>query len=116
MKTMSSEWNVYRTRFLIKAKQLTQPLFFVDGLGREHSGKPGDYLVESSDGSRRIAPKAIFEDVYVVMDPGPQTTAKAQAAVSPSLPYPQPRRTLFFEGRRENHAVENRPSVPHLGT
>jgi len=65
----SAEWNIYRTRFLIKAKQLTQPFAFVDALGREHSGQAGDYLVQSSDGSRRIAPRQIFEDIYVVMGP-----------------------------------------------
>ena len=65
----TSEWNVYRTRFLIRARQLTAPLAFVDVLGREHRGIPGDYLVESSDGTRRIAPKDIFEDIYVAMGP-----------------------------------------------
>jgi hypothetical protein len=64
-----SEWQIYRTRFLIKAKQLSEPLAFVDALGREHCGQKGDYLVESSDGTRRIAPRAIFEDVYVVIAP-----------------------------------------------
>jgi hypothetical protein len=62
-----SGWQVYRTRFLIRAKQLTVPLEFHDGLGREHRGQTGDYLVESSDGTYRIAPRAIFEDVYVSM-------------------------------------------------
>ena len=66
MKT-GSEWQIYRTRFLIKAKQLSEPLVFVDALGREHCGQKGDYLVESSDGTRRIAPRAIFEDVYVAI-------------------------------------------------
>jgi hypothetical protein len=65
----SALWKIYRTRFLIKARQLTQPLHFVDALGREHHGEAGDYLVESSDGSRRIAPRLIFEDVYVAMGP-----------------------------------------------
>lgn len=65
----SATWKIYRTRFLIKARQLTQPLLFVDALGREHRGQPGDYLVESSDGARRIAPQLIFEDVYVAMGP-----------------------------------------------
>jgi hypothetical protein len=60
-------WKIYRTRFLIKAQRLTQPLVFVDALGREHRGQAGDYLVESSDGSRRIAPQLIFEDIYVAM-------------------------------------------------
>lgn len=62
-----SDWKIYRTRFLVRAKQLTEPLFFVDALGREHHGNTGDYLVESSDGCRRIAPQEIFEDVYVAM-------------------------------------------------
>jgi hypothetical protein len=65
----SATWKIYRTRFLIKARQLTQPLCFVDALGREHRGEVGDYLVESSDGSQRIAPRLIFEDVYVAMGP-----------------------------------------------
>ena len=65
----ATDWQIYRTRFLIRAKQLTQPLCFVDPLGREHRGQKGDYLVESSDGLRRIAPRAIFEDVYVAMGP-----------------------------------------------
>jgi len=63
------DWNIYRTRFLIRARQLIEPMAFVDVLGRKHCGQPGDYLVESSDGSRRIAPQKIFEDVYVAMGP-----------------------------------------------
>jgi hypothetical protein len=62
------EWQVYRTRFLIRARQLTGPLEFRDVLGREHRGERGDYLVKSSDGLLRIAPREIFEDVYVAMD------------------------------------------------
>jgi hypothetical protein len=58
-------WTVYRTRFLVRARQLTQPLVFTDALGREQSGRPGDYLVESSDGIKRITNQAIFEDIYV---------------------------------------------------
>jgi hypothetical protein len=65
----STDWQVYRTRFLVKAKQLTEPLVFTDALGREHQGDRGDYLVESADGSQRIAPKDIFEDIYVAMGP-----------------------------------------------
>lgn len=68
VKTIDDEWNVYRTRFLIKAKKLTKPFKFVDALGRQHEGKRGDYLMEWCDGMRRIAPKKIFEDVYVAMD------------------------------------------------
>ena len=72
---MQNDWTTYRTRFLIRAKQLDHPLTFVDCLGREHSGGPGYYLVLSSDGSRRIAPREIFEDIYVPLarpeDPWP---------------------------------------------
>lgn len=69
MRSSASDWKIYRTRFLIKAKQLDTPLVFTDPLGREHSGRPGDYLVESSDGLQRIAPREIFEDIYVPMGP-----------------------------------------------
>ena len=62
----SVEWKTYRTRFLVKAKQLSSNLTFVDPLGRQHSGRKGDYLVES-DGMLRIAPRQIFEDIYVTI-------------------------------------------------
>jgi hypothetical protein len=65
---MSHDWNMYRTRFLVRAKQLTQPVVFTDPLGREHRGKPGDYLVESSEGLLRVATREIFEDIYVVLE------------------------------------------------
>jgi hypothetical protein len=61
----TNPWITYRTRFLVKAKQLTTSLNFTDVLGRQHSGRKGDYLVESSDGVLRIAPRQIFEDIYV---------------------------------------------------
>lgn len=61
----SMEWKTYRTRFLVKAKQLNSNFSFVDALGRQHSGRKGDYLVESSDGVISIAPRRIFEDIYV---------------------------------------------------
>jgi hypothetical protein len=63
----SEEWKTYRTRFLVKAKQLSSSLSFVDNLGRQHSGRKGDYLVESSEGVISIAPRQIFEDIYVAM-------------------------------------------------
>jgi len=70
-----SAWNIYRTRFLIKAKQLTEPLAFVDTFGREQRGQPGDYLVESSEGSRSIQRREIFEDVYVAMGPAEESSS-----------------------------------------
>jgi hypothetical protein len=63
----SEQWKTYRTRFLVKAKQLNSTLSFVDSLGRQHFGRRGDYLVESSDGVVSIAPRRIFEDIYVPM-------------------------------------------------
>ncbi len=61
------KWKTYRTRFLVKAKQLNCNLSFIDPLGRHHSGRKGDYLVESCDGAFSITPRRIFEDVYVTM-------------------------------------------------
>ena len=62
---MSEVWNTYRTRFLVRAQQLTEPITFTDVLGREHQGNPGDYLVQSAHGLR-VAPREVFEDVYVL--------------------------------------------------
>jgi hypothetical protein len=76
----TNEWNLYRTRFLVRAKQLTQRLVFTDALGREHRGEPGDYLVKSSDGTTRVTPKAIFEDIYVVM---PSTYQNGKSTADP---------------------------------
>ena len=67
MKT--GEWKTYRTRFLVKAKQLSSGLSFTDHLGRQHCGRKGDYLVESFEGVLSIAPRQIFEDIYVRMLP-----------------------------------------------
>ena len=64
-----SNWNLYRTRFLVRARQLTQPLVFTDSFGREHCGQPGDYLLETSDGVRRITSRTLFEDIYVPLSP-----------------------------------------------
>lgn len=63
------EWTVYRTRFLVRARQLTARFSFVDTWGREQSGCPGDYLVESSDGVTRITTQTLFEDIYVPLLP-----------------------------------------------
>lgn len=80
-------WRIYRTRFLVKAKQLNEPLVFVDALGREHCGQKGDYLVESSDGLRRIAPRQIFEDVYVPLESAAEiSTSLTSRGLQPSSP------------------------------
>ena len=60
----TNPWITYRTRFVVSARQLTTTLTFTDALGRQHSGRQGDYLVES-DGVLRIQPRQIFEDIYV---------------------------------------------------
>jgi hypothetical protein len=89
MMNASNEWATYRTRFLVRAKQLSEAFVFVDALGREHSGCAGDYLVESSDGMRRIAPRTIFEDIYVIMDSrstGSKSTSRRKRALPPMFP------------------------------
>ena len=85
----SEDWKTYRTRFLVKAKQLNSALSFVDALGRQHSGRKGDYLVESSDGVVSIAPRQIFEDIYVSMADGDKTQiAPSSDASRRKLPQP----------------------------
>ena len=76
----SEQWKTYRTRFLVKAKKLNSGLSFIDHLGRQHCGRKGDYLVESCDGVLSIAPKQIFEDIYVTMPVKRRTgfTSKSQ--------------------------------------
>src|ERR1022692_3678585 len=85
----STPWITYRTRFLVKAKQLTTSLAFTDVLGRQHSGRKGDYLVESSDGVISIAPRQIFEDIYVTM-PLDDTTPLASSPDTSHRKLPQP--------------------------
>ena len=79
-------WITYRTRFLVKARQLPESLTFTDALGRQHSGSPGDYLVESSDGIFRIAPRQIFEDIYVPMNTA--ADPRADRSLPRFMPYP----------------------------
>jgi hypothetical protein len=74
----TNQWITYRTRFLVKAKQLTTSLAFTDDLGRIHSGRKGDYLVESSEGVLSIAPRQIFEDVYVSLQADPNEHSAQQ--------------------------------------
>ena len=97
MRRMATEWTTYRTRFLIKARQLDAALTFVDAIGREHSGQKGDYLVESCDGSRRIAPREIFEDIYVSMGRA-------------SNPWPSLAETAESQRARSTQAVRRRTS------
>jgi hypothetical protein len=89
--TKPAEWKTYRTRFLVKAKQLSSNLSFIDSLGRQHSGRKGDYLVESSDGVISIAPRQIFEDIYVAIAHEANESAMSVAAAdynSRKLPQP----------------------------
>ena len=101
----SVEWKTYRTRFLVKAKQLSSSLTFVDHLGRQHCGRKGDYLVESFDGVLSIAPRQIFEDIYVLIsandrdddrrnnhpdrDPRDTTPSGANPVATDGLPAPE---------------------------
>jgi hypothetical protein len=91
---------MYRTRFLVSACQLTERLVFTDALGREQSGEPGDYLVESSEGMRRITAKIVFEDIYVPLAsavpvgdgaPGVHSQAVAQCSLADPLAGPSNR-------------------------
>src|SRR5215467_11635113 len=86
MKTV--EWKTYRTRFLVRAKQLSSGLSFTDHLGRQHCGRKGDYLVESSDGVLSIAPRQIFEDIYVQMSSRGSSDHEeiTDSLASPTLP------------------------------
>lgn len=82
----SVEWKTYRTRFLVKAKQLSSNLSFTDHLGRQHCGRKGDYLVESFDGVLSIAPRQIFEDIYVPMGLAPDPSgAQPEKNDAPAL-------------------------------
>jgi hypothetical protein len=78
-----SPWTVYRTRFLVRARQLTEPLVFTDALGREQSGQPGDYMVESSEGIKRITAKILFEDIYVPLSSAVPEKAVPEKPVTP---------------------------------
>ena len=84
-----NDWKLYRTRFLAKAKRLDQPCIITDVCGREQQGGPGDYLVEAPDGSRRIAPAQVFEDLYVEFENSglPLSTGASRSSVA--LPRPE---------------------------
>ncbi len=82
----SMEWKTYRTRFLVKAKRLNSSLSFTDHLGRQHCGRKGDYLVESCDGVLSIAPRQIFEDIYVPMGLVPNPPQMGEDGTTKSAP------------------------------
>jgi hypothetical protein len=102
----ADSWTTYRTRFLVKAKQLTTSLTFTDALGREHSGQKGDYLVEFSDGVCRIAARQIFEDIYVpIMADQPQLEADSRDSIKPTVRPDEGEQ--FFEGKTGKRLGEN---------
>jgi hypothetical protein len=109
-----SDWTVYRTRFVVRARQLTDSLIFTDALGRRQSGQPGDYLVEIFDGLLSITPRKFFEDIYVPLE---GAADDAEARKSPAqdhrdcVPAPQPsdRQTL----PRPRTVVHSRGSPLH---
>jgi hypothetical protein len=85
---LTNQWTVYRTRFLVRAQQLSEPLVFTDALGREQSGQPGDYLVETSEGIKRITTQALFEDIYVPLTQNNNNGASAVLTQPVSRPAP----------------------------
>ncbi len=95
----ANSWITYRTRFLVKAKQLTGSFSFTDALGRQHSGRKGDYLVEFSDGVLRIASRQIFEDIYVPIIADPSQT-RTNSGVSAGLSRIPPARNQPFPSAR----------------
>lgn len=106
----SEQWKTYRTRFLVKAKQLNSGLSFIDHLGRQHCGRKGDYLVESCDGVLSIAPKQIFEDIYVVMPikgrPGSTSKSPSYFPPTPETPGPNPSLTSLDVLKLERIKIE----------
>ena len=103
---------MYRTRFLVKARQLHSPLSFIDPLGREQCGKKGDYLVESADGRLSIAPQAIFEDVYVAI--GHETWDSMVLPGVPQVPVGQGASSArYAPGAASRKAAVENPPISH---
>ena len=100
----TTPWITYRTRFLVKAKQLTTSLAFTDDLGRLHSGRKGDYLVESSEGVLSIAPRQIFEDVYVALQSGQSNNSAPNENSSPRIP-------IHYQTSRPDQSPRPSPST-----
>jgi hypothetical protein len=101
----TNSWITYRTRFLVKAKPLTTNLTFTDALGRQHSGRKGDYLVES-DGVLRIASRQIFEDIYVPL------AASSEEDFESSSDFSQPVRQASETSQSRQISIDFCP--PHL--
>ena len=106
----SVEWKTYRTRFLIKAKQLNSALSFTDPLGRTHCGRKGDYLVESYEGVLSITPRQIFEDIYVTM-PGSDTSSACEKTSEP-LPDRRMNDDISLPARLEDFDFEDLSTLP----
>jgi hypothetical protein len=83
------KWTVYRSRFVVRARQLTEPMVFTDALGRQHSGLPGDYLVESREGLRCIRPQDQFENIYVPLQEAPAPHKTSSQLSMPEVLTPQ---------------------------
>jgi hypothetical protein len=98
----TNPWITYRTRFLVKARQLSTSLAFTDDLGRLHSGRKGDYLVESSEGVLSIAPRQIFEDIYVALQPGQSKNSAPNENSSPRI-------SVYYQTLRQDESP--RPST-----
>ena len=103
----TNPWQTYRTRFTIRARTLSAPLSFVDALGREQNGKPGDYLVESN-GMVTITPRHIFEDVYVTLEPDKGQPMAESGQPNASLP---PRKSPISTHKRPFMPASRRRSV-----
>src|SRR3981081_4402589 len=99
------EWKTYRTRFLVKAKQLNSNLSFIDPLGRHHTGRKGDYLVESIDGAFSITPRQIFEDVYVAMPTENRKAIRTEHSTFVALPETEPVRRKAPHSYRERRTA-----------
>jgi len=99
VKKIDMESRLYRTRFLVKAKQLTRRTKFTDALGREHGGEKGDYMVESWDGTRSIQRRKIFEDIYVAMEQSELEQSSAATVES----RPQPSQKKSVQNHRPKH-------------
>lgn len=99
---MEGDWTVYRTRFVVRARQLTDSLIFTDALGREQSGQAGDYLVEIFDGLLSITPRKFFEDIYVPLkaatnDPGNSGTTTQPTTILSDRQSPAQRSSAKME-------------------